>query len=397
VRKPPPILAIFLTVFIDLLGFGLVIPDIQLRGDLLGATGLTRGLLLASFSIAQLLTAPMLGRWSDKVGRRNVLLLTTVLAITSYAFYANAELLWIMFAARILNGIAGANISVAYAYIADITKPQDRAKSFGLIGIAFGLGFIFGPVIGAHLIHLGGGHPYIMGYTAAGLSLLNFLFVFFFLPESRHHKPEPGESRSLIENMRIAFSSPALAILLALFFVYNFAFSNLESTYFLLAVKHFHLTQQEGSYILAFVGIVGAIMQGFIIRWAAPRFGEVRLIRFAFFLQIPAFALIPFLPPWAPQLFLCLFLGIGGGLLQPSISSLISRRTPREIQGSTFGVSQSLGALARITGPLVSNPLFDWRYWAPYALGSLVFLIPAGLAWRLTMPEDAHVIEGEVS
>jgi MFS transporter, DHA1 family, tetracycline resistance protein len=387
-RKPPPILAIFLTVLIDLLSFGLVIPDIQLRGDFLGAEGWVRGLLLASFSIAQLLTAPALGRWSDHVGRRPVLLVTTALAAVSYVFYANAEVLWIMFVARIFNGVAGANISVAYAYIADVTKPEHRAKSFGLIGIAFGLGFIFGPVIGALLIEAGGGHPNLMGYTAASLAAVNLLFVWFLLPEPERH--QQAIKRSQWENIRIAFGTPAMATLLILFFAYNFAFTNLETTWFLLSVDHFGLTQREGAYVLGFVGVVGAIMQGWIIRIVAPKFGEVKLIRFAFFLQIPAFILIPYAPPWVPQLLVCLFLGIGGGLLQPSIASLISRNSPKEIQGSTFGVTQSLGASARIIGPMVSQPLFDWKYWSPYALGAIIFLLPATLAWLIRMPDDMH-------
>ena len=158
-RRPSPLGAIFITVLIDLLSFGLVIPDIQIRGDSLGASGWVRGLLLATFSIAQLLTAPYLGRLSDSIGRRLILLLTTVLSVICFVFYAHADTLVYLFISRVISGIAGANLPVAYAYVADVTKPEERAKGMGLIGAAFGVGFIFGPVLGGVLLQAGGGKP----------------------------------------------------------------------------------------------------------------------------------------------------------------------------------------------------------------------------------------------
>ncbi|HMS55941.1 MAG TPA: MFS transporter [Fimbriimonadaceae bacterium] len=386
-RKLPPVLGIFLTVFIDLLSFGLVIPDIQLRGDSLGASGAMRGLLIASFSIAQLLTAPILGRWSDQIGRRKILLITCALAFLSNILYAHATIVWIMLAARVLLGIAGANLGVAYAYIADVTKPEDRAKSMGLIGAAFGLGFIFGPPVGALLIKAANGSPILLGYVAAVLSAINFIYIILFLDETVP-KAESNERKPTLHNFAVAFKTPGLALLLVLFFVNNFGFANLESTWFLLAVKDFQMTQEHAAYVLAFVGVVSALMQGWIIRIVTPRFGEVKLYRFALLCQVPALALVPFAPPWIPMLLVIVLLGIGMGLGQPSLSSLISRMAPASMRGGVFGVTQGLGAMARILGPMIGNFLFDIRPYAPYMAAAGIVAIPMLGAWKIKEPED---------
>lgn len=379
-RRPSPLSAIFLTVFLDMLSFGMVIPDIQLRGERLGAHGITIGLVIATFSLAQLLTAPILGRLSDHHGRRRVLLLTTVLATVSFLFYANAHTLWAMFAARVFAGIAGANIGVAYAYIADVTQPEERSKGMGLIGAAFGMGFVFGPVTGAALVKLGGGRPDLLGYTAASLALLNLAFVACCLPEPAVHRSEP-RTDGLASQVRLAFASRELRILLLLFVVANFAFSNLESTFFRLVTGAFAMTQMEGAIVLVFVGLVAAVMQGGAVRRLGPRFGEVRLLRAGYMLQSPALVGLAFSPPWIPMLFASLVLGIGSGIAQPSLGSLISRRAPATMQGGVFGVTQALGALARILGPLLGNALFDVHAWLPYVVAGCLMLLPMGAAF----------------
>lgn len=379
-----------------MLGFGLVIPDIQLRGDSLGAEGAMRGLLLATFSIAQLTTAPLLGRLSDRRGRRPILLATTLLSAASFLFYAHADALWAIFASRFLGGVAAANIGIAYAYIADVTTPSERAKGMGLIGAAFGLGFIFGPVLGANLVAWGGGGPRLLGYVAATMALANSAYVALLLPESRHRDAGvvAGTRRGGWHHILIALRTPQLGTLLALFFVANFGFANLESTYFLLAVQRFGLTQTEGAYVLAFVGVLQAFVQGFLVRVATPRFGEVALLRFAYCLQAPALALIPFATPWAAQLLCVGLLGLGSGLGQPSMGSLVSRHAPRDMQGGIFGVTQSLGAMARILGPLCGNALFDVRPYLPYLVAGAVTLVPLGAAFRFrASPTDAGPAE----
>lgn len=391
-RRLSPVIGIFLTVFLDLLSFGLVIPDIQLRGEQLGADGLLRGLLIASFSIAQFLTAPLLGRWSDTIGRRKILLVTSALAVAANLLYAHASLLWIMMLSRVILGIAGANLGVAYAYIADVTKPEDRAKSMGLIGAAFGLGFIFGPPVGAWLVTAGGNQPVLLGYVAAGLALVNFIYISLFLPESSPAgSAEPGGA---IANFRKAMSTPGLGLLLILFFLANLGFAQLESTYFLLIARQFGMSQIDGAWVLMIVGIVMAFVQGYLIRIMQPKLGEVRLLRIAWPCQVIVLALVPFTPPWIPLLLGVIVLGFGSGLAQPSLSSLISRTAPASMQGGIFGVTQGLGAMARIFGPMIGNALIDVRAWLPYALASALMAVPMFGAWRLRQPEGEAEVKG---
>ncbi len=396
-RKPSPILGIALTVFFDLLSFGLVIPDIQLRGESLHAAGFVLGLTIACFSLAQFIVSPILGRLSDHVGRRRILLVTTTLSTASYLMYSHATFLWIMIVARLLNGMGGANIGVAYAYIADITSTENRGKAMGLIGAAFGMGFIFGPPLGAYLVKLGNHTPLVLGYTAACLSALNFLYVYFVLPESIKPGTQPPTQRiSTVEAYRQAFRAPGLWLLLAMFFATTFGFSNLEATFFRLCEHNFGMDQMHTALALCLVGITSAIMQGGVIRIVLPLFGEVNLLRFAYFVQVPGLLLVPWGNPVLPMAILIILLGIGGGLSQPSMSSLISQTAPASMQGSIFGVTQSLGALARILGPVVGNSLFDQgstlfgrQHWLPYAFGACVVFIPLLGSWKLKMP-DKH-------
>lgn len=389
-RRPPPVLGIALTVFIDLLGFGLVIPDIQLRGEKLGAHGAILGLTIAAFSIAQVTTAPFLGRWSDSVGRRNILLITTTMAALSYLFYAHATILGIMVVSRVLGGLGSANLGVAYAYIADVTQPKDRAKAMGMLGAAFGLGFIFGPPAGAALVRIGQGTPTVLGYTSFAICVLNFLYILFLLPESLKKGSHEGEVRSpTLTNFAKALATPGLALLLAMFFAVNFGFSNLESTFFRFAEHEWHLDQLQTAMVLGEVGVVSAIMQGGVVRLVMPIFGEVNLLRVAYACQVPALFLLPWSHPWIPLLLVTMLMAIGGGLSQPSMASLISRTAPATMQGGIFGVTQSLGGLARILGPFIGNTLFDIRHSLPYTFGACVVMLPLFASWKMKEPK-AH-------
>lgn len=400
----PPILGIFLTVFLDLLSFGMFLPDLQLRVQQLAARhlglapdshdtriGIMVGLSLAVFSFAQLLTAPFLGRLSDRIGRRKVLLVTTVLSTISYVVYAHATSLEWIFVARIFGGIGAANLGVAFAYIADVTKPEERAKGLGLIGAAFGLGFVLGPFIGTQLLKLGHDQPLLLGYVAAAMCFVNFLYVWLLLPESLHTQPE-RESR-FFTDLRQAVSTPGLGLMLLMFFVANFAFTNLETTYFQLLADNrsvFHLgertAKEYGGYVLVLVGIVAAFTQGFLVRRLMPVHGEVSLIRFSYPVLALSFVLIPFAPLWIPALVGVIGLGLANGLAQPSLSSLISRSAPAEVQGGIFGITQALGAFARCIGPLIGNSLFSVQPSYPYLLGALLIIFPTCAAWGLRQP-----------
>ncbi len=402
-RTMPPIIGIFLTVFLDLMSFGMFIPDLQLRGKLIAektlgigasetSVGWLVGIMLASFSLAQLLTSTYLGRISDIKGRRIVLLITAALSVVSYVIYANAATLPLILVSRVLSGIAASNLGVAFAYIADVTKPEDRAKGLGLLGAAFGLGFILGPVAGGLILKFSNDNPVWLGYIGAVLCTINFLYILFFLPESLK---EPKESKGhLISDLRKALATPGLGLLLLMFFAINIAFTNLETTYFqLLETEHwiFNLgghAKEVGSYILAVVGLTGVFMQGFLVRKLTPKYGEVKMLRWAYIGYIPVLALIPFCPLWAPQIIGAILLAVCSGLSQPTISSLISRTAPKELQGGIFGITQSLGALARCIGPVMSNPLFHWKPYSPYLLGAGMILFPAFAAWTLKQPSN---------
>ena len=400
-RKMDPLLGIFLTVFIDLLGFGMFIPDLQLRGrslsiEMLGDAATPQkiavitGLILGVYSLAQLLTATWLGGISDRKGRRTILLFSSALTVVSYLMYGFASHVWMVILARALNGIAAANLSVAFAYVADITKPEERAKGMGLMGAAFGLGFILGPPAGALILHLAHNNPAWLGIVGAVISTVNFTYISLFLPESLK---EPKETKArLLHDFAQAFRSPDLSILLLMMFATGVGFTNLETTYFqLLASDHwiFRLGEHartSGAIILTAVGVVGAFMQGFLVRIITPKWGEVRMLRIGLLFMAPSLALIPFYPLWAPALFAVVCLGVSNGLAGPALNSLISRNAPKTIQGGIFGITQSLGALARVIGPLVANPLFAWKPYAPYLLGGGVILLPALASWRLKPP-----------
>ncbi|RYG33907.1 MFS transporter [bacterium] len=410
-RKPSPLTGIFLTVLIDLLGFGMVIPDLQLRGERLAGVllklpqdqwernatvGLYVGALLGGFSLAQLIANPFLGRLSDRIGRRKVLLVTTALSIAGSVFYAHADTYWFSFVARLLAGFAAANLGVAFAYVADVTTPENRASGVGKIGMALGLGFIFGPVLGATILSASGDTPLWLGYVAAILSTINLLYIWFFLPESH----VPGENdhttrKSFFQEVGLAVRTPSLRLLFAMFFAFNFAFAMLQTTFFRLLADNrgiFDLSdnraKQYGAWILALVGLIGAVMQGGVLPRIVSRFGEANLLRVGFVLLIPALGLLPWSPLWIPVIGIVVLQGVGTGLSQPSLSSLVSRNAPKEIQGGIFGITQSLGSLARLVGPVVSNPLFAREPWAPYAFGAIVLLFPAYAAWHVRLSPD---------
>ncbi|MBS1723663.1 MAG: MFS transporter [Armatimonadetes bacterium] len=393
-----PLVAVFLTVFFDLMSFGSVIPDVQLRAERLGATGWIAGLVIAMFSITQFCCAPFLGRLSDRIGRRKVLVVTSALAVAASLLYGHSDTLAIMLASRAVLGMAGANLGVAYAYVSDVTKPEDRAAAMGKIGMAFGLGFVFGPPLGAKMVELGGGQPLLLSYVSAAFALVNLAFVLFFMPEVPV-QPESSSERSLnpFAKLLYAMRTPGLGFLLALFFVANFAFANLESTYFRLAHDTLGIDQFATSLVLVFVGIVAAVMQGALIPILAKRFGEASLLRVAYVLQGPVLAAMPFSPVWGPQLFLCLLLGTSNGLAQPNLSSLISRAAPATMVGGIFGVTQSLGALARIIGPIVGNSMYDWRHWMPYAFAGGLMLVPLVMSQFVRMPQGTRQAEAPVS
>ncbi|MCE9558391.1 MAG: MFS transporter [Armatimonadetes bacterium] len=402
--REPSLFGVFLTVFLDMVSFGMFIPDLQLRGLNLAANylgipptshstqlGLMVGLSLGIFSLAQLLVSPWMGRISDTHGRKKVLLLSAIVNLIAYVIYGHATAFWIVVIARALGGVGASNLGVAFAYVADVTTPENRAKGMGMVGAAFGLGFIIGPALGAYLLTVGNDNPLVLGYAGAFLIFLNILYIQFGLVESYSPVATSGKV-SLLKDFRVAFGTPGLRLLLVMTFVLTLGFTNLETTFFQLlsdprSVFHLGITAKTtGGIILTYVGIIAVITQGFLLRRLTPKYGEVNLARFGLLCVVPALALVPFAPLWAAAIPVITMMGFGNGIAQPSLSSLVSRSAPRTMQGGIFGITQSLGAFARFLGPVVSGPLFRWQPSAPYILGAVITLIPAIAAWKLRQP-----------
>jgi multidrug resistance protein len=350
-----PLVIIFITVFIDLLGFGIIIPLLPFYAQSFGAGGLTVGLLGTVYSLMQFLVAPLCGRWSDRIGRRPIILLGLLASCIAYLALGFADSLALIFAARILGGVAGGNIPTAQAYIADITTPENRARGMGLVGAAFGLGFIFGPAIGGILTRFGHSTPM---WFAAALCFGNFVAAWFLLPETIHRA---GDRVSLgrLDLFRRARRHGGLLPLLVVFFLVSMAFSGFEATFALFTERRFGFTAATIGFVFAFIGVVLATVNGVLVGRVVPRVGERRIIPFA----IACIGLGIFLVPLAftiPVLLVaCGVMAVGMGFNNPALTSAVSRLSDPTEQGGMLGLAQSLAALGRIVGPAWGGFLFD--------------------------------------
>jgi DHA1 family tetracycline resistance protein-like MFS transporter len=419
--RKPPLLVIFLTVFIDLVGFGIVLPLLPLYSENLGAKTWMIGVIMASYSAMQFFFAPGWGRLSDRIGRRPVMLVSTAGATCAYALFAIASgvqngvmAIALIIASRVFAGICGANITVAQACIADTTPPEQRSKKMGLIGMAFGLGFIFGPVLGwASMKLFGLTGP---GWVAAGLCAANFLLALAILPETR--KPDTqSPQRPRLAQWAHTFQNAPLRVLVLVFFLATFCFTCFETTLGLLIVRNFHLadgvnfTQLDllpkdkftdaataSAILFAYCGIVGAFVQGGPLGKLVKRFGEPKLIAVSLILVAVSLAPLPFVTghaklswgvlfsgdggPWWAVLILLGLLSIGSGLTRPPVFGMISNLTPANEQGATIGVAQSAGSLARILGPLFAAALFHISPAIPYVTCAALAFITGLIAWQ---------------
>lgn len=355
---------VYLTVFLDLLGFGIILPQLPFIALKFGASGAWVGALLASFSIAQLFGAAILGRLSDRWGRRPVMLISLVGSCASFVATGFSTTLWQLMISRALAGLFGGSIATAQAYVADVTKPEERARYMGLIGASIGMGFVLGPFLGAEMARYGFSAA---SFVAAGLSLIDLGMAALFLKEP----PRSGSPRVRI-TLPQALAQPDLGRLLGAAFVTSFAFVGMEATFALLAKQRFNLGPAAMGRIFAGLGVVLAVVQGGIVGRLARRFGERRVALLGSILLAISMGSIP----WAPMM-VCLsgvmfFVAAGQGLLLPSLSTLTSRRAPPNMQGGVLGVSQSLGAGARAVGPVLAGALFDRDVRLPYVLSALL-------------------------
>jgi len=360
-----PLIVIFTTVFIDLVGFGIVIPVLPFyaEGTAFNATPRTVGLLFASYSIMQLIFSPILGGLSDKHGRRPVLLLSIIGTGIGFLILGLATTVWMLFIGRILDGITGGNISTAQAYIADVTTEENRAKGMGLIGAAFGLGFIFGPAIGGILSHWGIHVPF---FFAAALCFANAILLFFTLPETvtaDHPAKHSAAGGRGLGHVIDALRQPRLAFVLIIYFLFIVAFSIMTSAFSFYTMFRFGYDAQHTGYLFAYVGVIAVIIQGGLIGRLVKRFGELPLVIVgAFCFAISLFA-VPFVGPAAGGLGALLLGGgvfsMGNSLATPALTSLASKSVGPEKQGVILGVTQSTASLARVVGPSLTALLIS--------------------------------------
>lgn len=404
-----PLTIILLIGFVDLVSFGLIIPLQAVYAARLGATGLTFGLLIGIYAAMQFIFNPILGRWSDRIGRRPVLLLSVAGSVGSHLLLGVADLqhsLTLLFVARILDGVTGANVATAQAYIADVTTSENRARGMGLFGAAFGLGFVVGPAMGAGLAALGRRVSGEAGtawpaFGAAVISTVAFLLAWRLLPESvdRTGPRERAVPRMFsLSRLREAWRHARLRELLFLTFAATFAFVLLEATFVYLCKERLGLREEGTGLTFVYIGAVMVFVQGGLVGRLARRFGEARLlatgpfITAAGFLCIAGMAITASLPTaWTLLIIGCFLTPLGHGLTGPNLNSLVSRAASAEKQGATFGLAQGIASLARAVGPPVGGFLYDRGGKWPYLVGAAILVSIGAFATSIRRVQEAAV------
>lgn len=381
------LLPIFLIVLVDIFAFTLVIPLLAIYAEHLGATPLQATLLVSIFAVCQLVSGPLLGRISDRVGRKPVLIVSQIGTFIGLLVMASAPALWVLYLGRMIDGATAGNLSLAQAYISDNTAPENRARSFGLIGIAFGLGFFLGPSVTAYLVHYGLRAPI---FAAAGLSLTSILCTTVLLPHQRPPRrtvsadaPGPaGERLALLQWGAYAryFRRPVLAGLLGQMFLFGFAFTTFTSGFALFAERSFRwndhpFTPREIGYLFAYAGFLGIILQGGLIGRLVKRFGEPVLVAAGFTAMSAGYFLLGMIHDIAPLIGVTTLVAFGQGVLRPTLTSLITQNAGRDEQGIVLGLNLSLMSIAQVIAPPIgglligSGLLAEWAFVASLAAG----------------------------
>ena len=368
-------------MFIDLLGFGILIPILpSFAVKELGVNEAAIGIAIAIYSFVQFLFNPVFGKMSDKYGRRPVIIVCLFLNAIGYIVFAFTHSFLMLLISRVIAGIGGSSIGVAQAYIADVTTRENRSKGMGLIGAAFGLGFVFGPLIGGLLSKYG--YP-VVGFAAAGFSLCAFILTIFYLPESLKFKEEikgqlENVKRKLIDfsAMKKVLNNPGLAILIFLFFVLTFSFANIYGTFALLGIQVYGFTDMQNGYMFGIIGLTSAIVQGGLIGRINKIMSKKVILIISSFLIMIMLTLIPYAGNFLGLAIVSIILSYGTGTFQPTVLSLISEVASDEQQGITLGLNQSLASFARVLGPLWGGFTFQYLgYSFPFLTGGAFTLI----------------------
>ncbi|MEE9905759.1 MFS transporter [Chlorobium sp.] len=405
--KKSPLVILLLTVMLDLIGFGIVLPLLPTYAKELGASPFMIGLIAAIFSIMQFIFSPLWGKLSDRIGRRPVMLISIFITSLSYLIFSQSDNIPLLIFARGLSGIGSANIAAAQAYITDVTDSKNRSGAMGMIGAAFGVGFIIGPLIGGLLMHNYGIE--MVGYVASGLIFLDFILAVIFLPESNKQArkfdfamlgrkgataTEPGQSASFlktkadeyIEGLKLAFSSKPLALLMIANYIFTFAIVNMQVASILLWKEYFGASDQEIGYIFAYVGFFSVIVQGGLISRLIKKLGEHKLFLWGHIFTFAGVFFVPFIPQdtlFSAGLVILLCFAIGTSLVAPINLSMISLYSYKQKQGQILGLSQSVNSFARIMGPFSGSILYGMDFHAPYIVAGALTVIGTFIALGL--------------
>ena len=379
---------IFLTVLIDLVGFGLIIPILPYYAQRLGVGGLGFGALIGTYSLMQFVATIVLGRLSDRLGRRPILLVTILFSFTGYLVFAFAGSYWVLFMARSLAGFSAGNISVAQAYIADITTQRDRSRGMGLIGAAFGLGFIVGPALGGLAGHYGG--PAAVGFAAAGLAATNFVSAYFILQESLGVEHRVTRSLFDVGHLVRALRDPALGPPFLVFALIPFAFSGYMVALPLFTKARFGWGERELGLFFTIVGITAAAVQGYFFGKLAKRFGDRLLAIVGTLGMAIPIGIVPFVADAKTLYAWVVVLGFANSLIGPAVTGLISKLVGVTEQGTMLGAAQSFSALGRFTGPFMFGELYDRLDPAVTFVGAGVILV---LTWVVTLRFPRDLLE----
>ncbi len=348
---------LFLTIFIDLAGFGLILPILPYYAQRLGAGGLKFGALVGIYSAMQFVATQVLGRLSDRVGRRPILLTTIFVSAAGYTMFAFAGSYAVLFLARMISGFSGGNISVAQAYVADVTEHADRSRGMGVIGAAFGLGFIVGPALGGLAAHYGG--PAAPAWVAVLLCVANFVSAYFILPESlpaarRSHRP-------LLDFAHLgqAMTRPQLRGVMLFFGIMPLAFAGYTVALPLYAGATFGWHERELGWFFTIVGFVAAVVQGYLFGRIAKRVGDRTLLMAGTLGMAIAIGAVPFLRSTAALYGWTVVLAFANSIAAPAATGLVSKLAGAREQGTMLGAAQAFSALGRLTGPLAIGRLYD--------------------------------------
>ncbi len=384
-----PLVVLFFTIFIDLMGFGIIIPILpNLSVEL---TGMKSSLAVAGvYALFNFIFAPLWGSLSDKYGRRPIILISILLTAGSNFLFGFITAFWMLIVQRALSGTGSANISAANAYIADISTPENRTKNMGLVGAAFGLGFVFGPFFGG-IVHHNFGLIGI-GVFSGGLSLLNFAMAYFLLPESLKEKQrEVKFELKPVTQLVGAFKINIVRQLFSLNFVFTLAFSMMYVTAAILWEDRYGLNGLERGYVFSFIGIMSAIVQGLLVGKMNKKYGERKLLYAGLVFGATGLIMMPIIPVgmfWI-QLIALSFIALANGCITPSILGLLSNSVSAKEQGRFLGLNQSVGALARVFGPAFGGVLYDLNFHVPYIAGGLVCLASLYIVFDLIKKKKA--------